>query len=276
MVTCAHRVIDADKINRETPSAQALADAVRWAESHNMACSLDPVKVSDGSEAFACVTPTIGGAPDDPSVDVSYGADPITAYVHHVHLLKALTERLLVPSSVVTEGHINYPHEPGYLIDCAACESKCHCIEGNAECVWSGHDDVTPEELRTEDQLREWLVEEITVPYSDVLTDSGWPSERKVTRWIADGYGSVDDAVNTYRRHGKIAEADDVARCPACGDPIDYCRGHGAGSMGQFILDLHDDDDHSECHILGCEAKCPEFHADGSCIHSDHMAEAQR
>lgn len=37
--------------------------------------------------------------------------------------------------------HVNYPHEPGYLYDCPACESRCHCATGNAECVWAGHDE---------------------------------------------------------------------------------------------------------------------------------------
>lgn len=60
-------------------------------------------------------------------------------------------------------------------------------------------------------QLRAWLSEEITVPYADVLVDSGWPTERRVTRWIADGYGSLDDAVNTYLRHTNVnAEDADV------------------------------------------------------------------
>jgi hypothetical protein len=34
--------------------------------------------------------------------------------------------------------HVDYPHEHGYLIDCAACESRCHCTPGNAECVYEG------------------------------------------------------------------------------------------------------------------------------------------
>lgn len=35
--------------------------------------------------------------------------------------------------------HVDYPHWPGYLYDCAACASSCHCTPGNAECVWVGH-----------------------------------------------------------------------------------------------------------------------------------------
>lgn len=53
--------------------------------------------------------------------------------------------------------------------------------------------------------LREWLVEEVYIPYAlDRNHSRGWPRGRMVTRWIADGYGSADDAVNTYRRHGHI------------------------------------------------------------------------
>lgn len=41
-----------------------------------------------------------------------------------------------------------------------------------------------------------------------------------------------------------------VAICPACGQPIDYCQGHGAlgDSAGAAILDRHDDGDHGGCH----------------------------
>ncbi len=46
--------------------------------------------------------------------------------------------------------HVSYPHLPGYLYDCPACESRCHCEPGSAECVYegqhnsnAGHDDVT-------------------------------------------------------------------------------------------------------------------------------------
>lgn len=35
--------------------------------------------------------------------------------------------------------HVNYPHTPGHLYDCQACEDSCHCKPGAAECVWIGH-----------------------------------------------------------------------------------------------------------------------------------------
>lgn len=44
--------------------------------------------------------------------------------------------------------------------------------------------------------------------------------------------------------------------CPACGQPIDYCLGHGeiGDPVGRRILDNHDGDiDHSSCHPNGCE-----------------------
>lgn len=49
-------------------------------------------------------------------------------------------------------------------------------------------------------------------------------------------------------------EPDPVSCCPACGDPIDYCQGHGeiGDPAGRAILDAHDDGDHSQCHPEGC------------------------
>lgn len=41
-------------------------------------------------------------------------------------------------------------------------------------------------------------------------------------------------------------------RCPACGQPIDYCQGHGpiGDPWGYVILAAHDDDNHKACHEL--------------------------
>lgn len=40
------------------------------------------------------------------------------------------------------------------------------------------------------------------------------------------------------------------AACPACGERIDYCQGHGSigDPLGASILASHDDDDHRRCH----------------------------
>jgi hypothetical protein len=36
--------------------------------------------------------------------------------------------------------HVNYPHEPGRLYDCPACEARCHCTgeRSDTECIYSG------------------------------------------------------------------------------------------------------------------------------------------
>jgi hypothetical protein len=34
--------------------------------------------------------------------------------------------------------HADYPHDPGYLYDCPACEASCHCTTGHTECVYDG------------------------------------------------------------------------------------------------------------------------------------------
>lgn len=46
-------------------------------------------------------------------------------------------------------------------------------------------------------------------------------------------------------------------RCPACGDPIDYCQGHGeiGDPAGCAILDAHDDGYHTTCHPAGCDER---------------------
>ena len=38
----------------------------------------------------------------------------------------------------MSANHVDYPHEPGYLYDCPACEASCHCEDGSAECVYDG------------------------------------------------------------------------------------------------------------------------------------------
>lgn len=45
------------------------------------------------------------------------------------------------------------------------------------------------------------------------------------------------------------------ARCPACGDPIDYCQGHGeiGDPAGFALLAEHDSGVHLGCHPDGCD-----------------------
>jgi len=49
--------------------------------------------------------------------------------------------------------------------------------------------------------------------------------------------------------------AEFVSRCPACGDPIDYCQGHGeiGDPDGYWILEQHDQGQHQYCDKTGCD-----------------------
>lgn len=44
-------------------------------------------------------------------------------------------------------------------------------------------------------------------------------------------------------------------RCPACGDYIDYCQGHGeiGDPEGRLTLNLHDIGNHLRCNPKACE-----------------------
>lgn len=48
-----------------------------------------------------------------------------------------------------------------------------------------------------------------------------------------------------------IMDTEAVERCPACGEPIDYCGGHGeiGDPEGFDRLTAHDEGDHVRCHI---------------------------
>lgn len=44
------------------------------------------------------------------------------------------------------------------------------------------------------------------------------------------------------------------SKCPACGDPADYCQGHGmiADPYGWGVLRAHDNGHHADCDPRGC------------------------
>jgi hypothetical protein len=77
------------------------------------------------------------------------------------------------------------------------------------------------------------------------------------------GYEPFEDDLMAFRE--KELDEDEAAgeyeldfqpsRCPACGDWIDYCQGHGeiGDPYGFEILERHDAGDHSECHPAGCD-----------------------
>jgi hypothetical protein len=79
----------------------------------------------------------------------------------------------------------------------------------------------------------------------DTAPETGVPDEESVT------------CEDCHEVHGPLEECDPelLSRCPACGDVIDYCQGHGeiGDPAGRAILDAHDDGDHSGCNPAGCE-----------------------
>ncbi len=65
------------------------------------------------------------------------------------------------------------------------------------------------------------------------------------------GYGCLDHD----ECGGEPCSSDLPGFCPACGDRIDYCQGHGeiGDPAGYAILEAHDDGDHAKCHPNGCD-----------------------
>ena len=65
---------------------------------------------------------------------------------------------------------------------------------------------------------------------------------------VADETAEVD--LNDYPADVEDDEEEYVSVCPACGEFIDYCLGHGdmGDPDGAAILDAHDDGIHDGCH----------------------------
>lgn len=68
---------------------------------------------------------------ESPGIGSVWGPTPGSDSPHDLGLIYAVT----------SIEHADYPHEAGYLYDCRACESRCHCEPGAAECVYGGDHD---------------------------------------------------------------------------------------------------------------------------------------
>lgn len=68
-----------------------------------------------------------------PGLDMLYVYCPTTGIHTHVTPRDLGWTEPLAP-------HVNYPHEPGRLYDCPACEATCHCDPdpGTTACVFDG------------------------------------------------------------------------------------------------------------------------------------------
>lgn len=52
-----------------------------------------------------------------------------------------------------------------------------------------------------------------------------------------------------------VVDQPDFCACPACGELIEFCQGHGeiGDYQGFLISQQHDNGDHSNCNLRGCE-----------------------
>jgi hypothetical protein len=67
-------------------------------------------------------------------IEFSYYGVAVTAYA----VIPAGPASDPQPGGVDSIPHADYPHLPGRLHDCPACEARCHCTPGDAECVYDG------------------------------------------------------------------------------------------------------------------------------------------
>ena len=98
----------------ETPS---LGSVARWAKRFGDVLVSKPEEGEHGPETW-CRT------------DFDYYGVEVCAYAH-IPVTKTGT-----PDEQLA--HADYPHEPGRLYGCPACEAACHCTPGDAECVYAG------------------------------------------------------------------------------------------------------------------------------------------
>lgn len=91
-----------------------------------------------------------------------------------------------------------------------------------------------------------------------VTASTAWQLEED---WAEAVYDAIDDWLTNVTGHEDRAEALDALtgesepECPACGEGIQWCQGHGeiGDPDGAAILAAHDEGDHSRCLIEDCE-----------------------
>jgi hypothetical protein len=98
------------------PETASLNSVATWAARFGGILVSSPVEAEHGSETW-CRT------------DFDYYGVAL-----HVYALIPVT----VTGSPEGPEHADYPHEPGRLYGCPACEAACHCTPGDAECVYAG------------------------------------------------------------------------------------------------------------------------------------------
>ena len=86
----------------------------------------------DSAQALAIWATMFGGVVECSTQACAEGPQRwIKATFPYMHLTVVAFAHIPIP-------HASYPHQPGRLYDCPACEAACHCTPGDAECVYSG------------------------------------------------------------------------------------------------------------------------------------------
>lgn len=77
---------------------------------------------------------------------------------------------------MTTPVHVDYPHTPGRLYDCPACEAACHCVAGKTYCVYSGpHTYVTVSDVFVAECPDHGMPRRIGRPGDTIAQDDGRP-----------------------------------------------------------------------------------------------------
>lgn len=104
--------------------------------------------------------------------------------------------------------HADYPHEPGRLHDCPACEASCHCTANAAECVYEGeHNGLARLNLRLVDRDMTGVPAAV-LPGTDyqVTTD-----EDQLAGWVIN---DIDATGSQYEAYGPDAKFIGTADTP--------------------------------------------------------------
>ena len=103
------------------PCPASLRAITRWALRFGGVLISEPQQADNGPQTY-CHTA------------FSYYGVAVTAYA----VIPAGPARDPEPGGEDPVPHADYPHLPGRLHDCPACEARCHCTPGDAECVYDG------------------------------------------------------------------------------------------------------------------------------------------
>ncbi len=159
-----------------------------------------------------------------------------------------MTENLSTWSEVVSdaEAWVSGAVQSGELDladDAAVSEWVWETADGSAHVIYAAN-------------ARSLAFDPVAPDVSDDVRDVAGPTTDLDRLATLTAYCLVERALNeVIERAREDADNDSVPRCPACGQEMDYCLGHGeiGDPVGAAILAAHDDGDHSRCDSRGCD-----------------------